>query len=55
VVVKENTGEAKSANERQDTPSKQACSPKFEIVSWVTIQHSAKVVVFTISIFALVN
>jgi len=47
--------EAKSANERQETPSKKSCYKKIEIVSCVAIQHSATVGSFTISIFALVN
>jgi hypothetical protein len=46
---------AKSANERQETPSKKSCYTKIEIVSCVAIQHSATVGSFTISIFALVK
>lgn len=33
--------EARSANERQDTPSNKACSPKIETVLFRPIQHSA--------------
>ena len=43
---------AKSANERQDAPSINACSAKTEIVKCGAIQHSATEV-FTISNFRL--
>ncbi len=35
-------GEAKSANEQQETPSKKPCCKKIEGVVFRTIQHSAQ-------------
>jgi len=47
--------EAKSANERQDTPSNSACSPKIEIVICGAIQHSAQMKFPSVRVFAKVN
>jgi len=47
--------EAKSANERQKSPNKNACSAKFEIVSCVAFQHKATVGIFHFNSFRLVK
>lgn len=51
ILKSKRSGEAKSANEQQDAPSKKACSTKIEIVISRTIQHSATNAVSTISKF----